>query len=96
MIGRLEQCHLFVLAPPPVSSLANCSLTGPTLKKTALQLYIVHLLQTMTFNKPSPSSNSLYLFFSLATCIIFYYCIILMSTIAICGFLYSTGLKNIG
>ncbi len=61
MIGRLEQCHLFVLAPP-VSSLANCSLTGPTLKKTALQLYIVHLLQTMTFNTPSPSSNSLYLF----------------------------------
>lgn len=54
MIGQLEECHLFVLAPP-VSSLANCSLTGPTLKKTALRLFIVHLLHTMTFNKPSPS-----------------------------------------
>lgn len=82
MIGRLEQCPLFVLEPQ-LSSLANCSLTGPTLRKTDLGLFIAHLLQTIMFNKPFKEllHETSPVFLSLATCIIFYYCIILMSNI---------------
>lgn len=78
MNGRLEQCHLFVL-DPPLSSMA-----GPTLRKTDPGLFIAHLFQTIMFNKPFKvlfHETSLFFPLSLSTCIIFYYCIILMSNI---------------